>query len=149
MTTPLLQTTGIAKRFGPVIALRSVDLTVRPGEVHAVLGANGAGKSTLVKILSGVFAADQGTIEIDGEPIRARRPTDAMRAGIATVFQDPALVPDLTLNENFRLTGANTDLLSSWLDRFDLSDLDLGTPVREIPLEMLRLIDLALTAVRK
>jgi ribose transport system ATP-binding protein len=143
MTTPLLQTTGIAKRFGPVVALRSVDLTVRPGEVHAVLGANGAGKSTLVKILSGVFAADQGTIEIDGEPITARRPTDAMRAGIATVFQDPALVPDLTLNENFRLTRADTDLLGSWLDRFDLSDLDLGTPVREIPLEMLRLIDLA------
>lgn len=143
MTTPLLQTTGIAKRFGPVIALRSVDLTVRPGEVHAVLGANGAGKSTLVKILSGVFTADRGLIKISGEPVAARRPTEAMNAGIATVFQDPALVPDLTLNENFRLTRADTDLIGSWLDRFGLSDVDLGTPVREIPLEMLRLIDLA------
>lgn len=143
MTKPLLQTSGIAKRFGPVVALRSVDLTVKPGEVHAVLGANGAGKSTFVKVLSGVFAPDEGTIDIEGKPLRARRPTDAMRAGIATVFQDPALVPDLTLLENFRLTQANIDLLSKWLDRLDLGDLDLATPVRELPLEMLRLIDLA------
>jgi ribose transport system ATP-binding protein len=143
MTTPLLQTTSIAKRFGPVIALRSVDLVVAPGEVHAVLGANGAGKSTLVKILSGVFAPDGGTVEVSGARIAARKPTDALDAGFATVFQDPALVPDLTLHENFRLTGADTATIGSWLSRFELHNLDLAMPVREVPLEMLRLIDLA------
>jgi len=143
MSTTLLKTTGIAKRFGPVVALKSVDLEVAAGEVHAVLGANGAGKSTLVKILSGVFPPDRGTIAVNGEPISVRRPRDAMSAGLATVFQDPALVPDLTLDENFRLTRADLPSIRESLARFDLASLDLNTPVSEIPLETLRLIDLA------
>ncbi len=69
-TSPLLETRAIAKSYGPVVALRSVDLTVMPGEVHALLGANGAGKSTMVKILSGVIAADSGTV--DGQRGRRR-----------------------------------------------------------------------------
>ena len=78
--TPLLATKGIAKRYGSVVALRSVDLTVMPGEIHALLGANGAGKSTLVKILSGVFPADIGTIAVNGVSVRLRKPADSTRA---------------------------------------------------------------------
>lgn len=143
MVNPLLRTTGIGKSFGPVEALRSVDLAVRPGEIHALLGANGAGKSTLVKILSGVFAPGNGTIAIHGQRVELRKPTDAVDAGIATVFQDPALVPDLTLAQNFVLTGADEAQIRDWLEQFGLDHIDFGTQVRDIPLEILRLIGLA------
>src|SRR5918994_6474249 len=91
----LLETKGIAKSYGSVVALTSVDLVVRHGEIHALLGANGAGKSTLVKILAGVQSADAGEMTVDGQPMHFRSPADAINAGIATVFQDPALIPDL------------------------------------------------------
>ena len=139
----LLETRQVAMSFGPVVALRSVDLTVRPGEVHALLGANGAGKSTLVKILSGVFPPNSGSIAVNGAQISPRNPGDAMEAGLATVFQDPALIPDLTIEQNFRLTGIDTGLVRSWLETMELGDLDLGGLVGEFPLEVLRLIDLA------
>ena len=70
MADSLLEARDVAKRFGPVVALRSADLVVEPGEVHALLGANGAGKSTLVKILTGVLQADGGTIAVDGASVR-------------------------------------------------------------------------------
>jgi ribose transport system ATP-binding protein len=140
---PLLEALGIAKRYGPVVALRSVDLTVRPGEIHALLGANGAGKSTLVKTLSGVFRPNDGQIFLEGHPLAATRPSEARDAGIATVFQDPALVPDLTVRQNFALTGVADSDVTPWLQRMDLAGLDTDSLVREIPLEQLRLIDLA------
>jgi ribose transport system ATP-binding protein len=139
----LLETAAIAKSFGAVVALRSVDLRVQPGEIHALLGANGAGKSTLVKILSGVFPADTGSIRVNGTPVSPRRPAEAMAAGLATVFQDPALIPDLTVAQNFRLTGVDVDSVRTWLERMDLADLEFDTLVRELPLEMLRLLDLS------
>jgi ribose transport system ATP-binding protein len=139
----LLDAAAVAKSFGSVLALRSVDLRVRPGEIHALLGANGAGKSTLVKILSGVFAADTGTIRVNGVSVSPRRPADAMAAGLATVFQDPALIPDLTIAQNFRLTGVDVDAVRSWLERMDLSELEFDTLIRELPLELLRLLDLS------
>ena len=80
-STPLLTTTGTAKAYGSVVALCSVDMTVRRGEIHALLGANGAGKSTLVKILAGVQGADAGTVQVDGRPVRFRAPADAIAAG--------------------------------------------------------------------
>ena len=141
--TPLLTTRAIAKSYGPVVALRSVDLTVLPGETHALLGANGAGKSTLVKILSGVISADSGTVVVNGEEIRLGRPADATRSGLATVFQDPALIPDLTLTENFRLTQIDAMKVRTWLEQMDLGDLDFDHMVRDLPLAVLRLVDLA------
>ncbi len=144
----LLATTGIAKSYGPVVALRAVAMAVRPGEIHALLGANGAGKSTLVKILSGVHAADQGTIQLAGQPMQFRAPVDAMRAGIATVFQDPALIPDLTLSQNLRLSDLDHAAFRRWLDGFELGQLDLGALVRELPLETLRMVDLARALAR-
>ena len=79
----LLDVQNIAKRYGAVIALRSADLVVEPGEVHALLGANGAGKSTLVKILTGVIGADSGTITLAGKPLAVGSPAGARAAGLA------------------------------------------------------------------
>jgi ribose transport system ATP-binding protein len=139
-STPLLQARDIAKSYGAVQALRSADLVVEPGEVHALLGANGAGKSTLVKILTGVFAADRGTVAINGKPVSS--PRDAARAGLASVFQDPALVPDLTIAQNMRLTGASPAAVEKELHAIDLS-VDFSEQARDVPLPMLRMIDLA------
>ena len=142
-SAPLLTTRGISKRYGPVIALTSVDLTVMPGEIHALLGANGAGKSTLVKILAGVFSADGGSIEVQGTPVRLRRPDDAMDAGLATVFQDPALIPDLTIEQNLKISDLDEAAVREWLDRMDLGALDFDLMVRTLPLPVQRLLDLA------
>ena len=143
MTEPLLHTTAIAKSFGPVVALRSVALSVQPGEVHALLGANGAGKSTMVKILTGVLRPDSGDIAVNGAPVQLRKPSDARRHGLAPVFQDPALVPDLTIRENLRLTGTDIGEVRRQLTDMDLSGLDLDELVRDVPLPFLRMLDLA------
>lgn len=140
---PLLVTTGTAKAYGSVVALKSVDFAVQRGEIHALLGANGAGKSTLVKILAGVQGADSGIVQVDGRSVRFRTPADAIKAGIATVFQDPALIPDLTVEQNLRLSGIDQATFQRWLHRFDLGQLDLTAQVRELPLEALRMVDLA------
>ena len=102
-SAPLLEVRDVAKRFGAVIALKSATLNLVRGEIHALMGANGAGKSTLVKILTGVHPADAGTITINGATRVFRSPAEARRAGIVSVYQDPALVPDLTIGQNMRL----------------------------------------------
>lgn len=140
---PLLATANIAKAYGPVVALKSVEFVVRPGEIHALLGANGAGKSTLVKILAGVQSADRGEVRVGGQTMRFRNPADAINAGIATVFQDPALIPDLTVEQNLRLSQIDQTKFQQWLTQFDLGGLDLTALVRELPLEALRMVDLA------
>ena len=98
----VLEVRNVSKNFNSVAALRAAVLSVRPGEVHALMGANGAGKSTLVKILTGVFAMDSGTVAIRGQARQFRSPAEARRAGIVSVYQDPALVPDLTVGQNIR-----------------------------------------------
>jgi ribose transport system ATP-binding protein len=145
---PLLVTTNIAKSYGPVVALQSADLDIRRGEIHALLGANGAGKSTLVKILSGVHSADSGEVQVNGQPMRFHAPSQAMAAGIATVFQDPALIPDLTVEQNLRLSHIPSAAFKRWLDWFDLGHLDLSALIRELPLETLRIVDLARALAR-
>ena len=142
-STALLAASDISKRYGPVIALRSADLTVMPGEIHALLGANGAGKSTLVKILSGVFPPDSGTIEVNASPVELPRPEAAMSAGLATVFQDPSLTPDLTVEQNLKLSQLDPEVVRGWLSRMDLGDLDFDLMVRDLPLPVLRLLDLS------
>jgi ribose transport system ATP-binding protein len=138
----LLHVQNIAKRYGAVIALRSADLVVEAGEVHALLGANGAGKSTLVKILTGVIGADSGTITLAGKPLAVGSPAEARAGGLASVFQDPALVPDLTVRENMKLTGTSMDGVQASLRSMELS-IDPDELVGELPLAMLRMIDLA------
>jgi ribose transport system ATP-binding protein len=139
----LLQVCDVAKRFGSVVALRSVTMTVRAGEVHALMGANGAGKSTLVKILTGVFPANGGSIAVRGETRLFRSPAEARRAGIVSVYQDPALVPDLTVADNMRLAGVGLRAVQRWLVELGAGDLSPGSFVRDLPYPTLRLIDLA------
>jgi rhamnose transport system ATP-binding protein len=99
-TPPLLEVRGLEKSFPGVRALSGVSFDVEPGEVHALLGENGAGKSTLIKIVSGVFAPDAGQILIDGVERRFHLPEDARRAGVATIYQELLLFPELTVAEN-------------------------------------------------
>ena len=139
----ILSAEGIAKSYGPVVALRSVDLDVADGEVHALLGANGAGKSTLVKILAGVIKQDAGSVVINSVAVDFKSPGDATEAGIATVFQDPALIPDLSLFQNLKISGLKYSSILPWLERLQLADLDFGLLARDIPLATLRLVDLA------
>jgi simple sugar transport system ATP-binding protein len=103
MSEPLLAARGIRKSFGAVEALAGVSLTVRPGEVTCLLGDNGAGKSTLIKILSGVLQPDAGEIRIGGDVVRFGSARDALDRGIATVFQDLAVVSVLSIYRNFFL----------------------------------------------
>ena len=142
-TDLLLNATDVAKRYGAVVALRSASLAVRPGEVHALMGANGAGKSTLVKILTGGIHPDHGTISVRGKPFTAHSPTEARRGGIVSVYQEPSLVPDLDVRSNLRLTQTAPDAVRHWLAELGLPDLDLASVVRELPLASLRIIDLA------
>jgi simple sugar transport system ATP-binding protein len=100
---PRLELKGITKRYPGTVANRNVDLTVMPGELHALLGENGAGKSTLVKIIYGVVAADEGEIRWQGEPIAAHDPASARRLGIGMVFQHFTLFETLTVTENIAL----------------------------------------------
>ena len=100
---PLLRMTNIAKRFGTTVALADVSLTVAGGEVHALVGENGAGKSTLMKILAGAEVADSGTIELAGRPFAPRQPLDALRSGIAMIYQEFNLAPHLSVDANLLL----------------------------------------------
>ena len=118
----LLTAREVSKRYGPVVALRSATLVVEPGEVHALLGANGAGKSTLVKVLTGVIRPDGGTILVNGKASSVSSPAQAARIGLAPVFQDPALVPDLTIGQNLRLTGTPVEEVRRQLRELDLDD---------------------------
>jgi simple sugar transport system ATP-binding protein len=112
-----LRMQGIAKAFAGVPALKGVDFTLRGGEIHALLGANGAGKSTLMKILSGAYESDEGTLAIDGEPVILRSPADAKRAGIHCVYQevDTSLVPHLSVGENIMLDKLASSSGSGWV----------------------------------
>jgi simple sugar transport system ATP-binding protein len=103
MTRAVLEASGITKRFPGVTALDSVSFTARAGEVHALMGENGAGKSTLIKVLTGVYPRDGGQVSIDGRPIDPGSPREAEAAGIATVYQEVNLVPDLSVAENICL----------------------------------------------
>jgi ribose transport system ATP-binding protein len=142
-SAPLLEVRELAKRFGSVVALRSAALDVRRGEIHALMGANGAGKSTLVKILTGVFQADSGTITVNGVARSFRSPSEARGAGIVSVYQDPALVPDLTISQNMRLADVDLSTVRSHFKDLGIANLKFSALVRDIPYPALRLIDLA------
>jgi ribose transport system ATP-binding protein len=138
----LLEINSVAKSYGPVVALKKANLSVRPGEIHALLGANGAGKSTLVKILTGVITSDTGHISLHGKKVQFSSPDHARKNGIAPVFQDPALIPDVSLQRNLALTGTNEKRFLKELDAMGLS-VNLNEIAANIELPTLRMIDLA------
>src|SRR5262245_64689570 len=94
---------GIRRRFGPTVALAGVDLELRPGEVHALIGDNGSGKSTLMKVLSGAERPDAGTMTLGGQPYAPTGPADARRRGVAMIYQETALAPHLSVEANVLL----------------------------------------------
>ncbi|ERP95418.1 ABC transporter ATP-binding protein [Labrenzia sp. C1B10] len=101
MSEPIIHMENIEKHFGNVIALAGVSFDVMPGECHCLLGDNGAGKSTFIKTMSGVHKPNSGSILLDGKPMSFNSPRDAMEAGIATVFQDLAMIPLMSVTRNF------------------------------------------------
>jgi simple sugar transport system ATP-binding protein len=125
-TIPLLEVQSVSKYFGSVIALKDISMSVHAGEVMCLLGDNGAGKSTLIKILSGVHRPSDGHYMVEGKEARFSSPRDALNAGIATVFQDLAMIPLMGISRNFFLGSEPT---KGWgpFRRFDTKFADRVT----------------------
>jgi rhamnose transport system ATP-binding protein len=113
---PVLSVVDVAKSFGPTLALHGVSLDLVPGEIHALVGENGAGKSTLIKLMAGLYRPDAGHLAADGEPVDLRSPADAQSLGIACIYQEPLVFPDLTVSENIFMGQADGGRLVHWRD---------------------------------
>ena len=124
-------------------ALRNASLELRPGEVHALMGANGAGKSTFVKILTGAIRPSAGKVLIRGREHAVRSPAEARRAGLVSVYQEPSLIPDLDILSNLRLTATPAEPFREWVRELGVPDLDIRETARDVPLAVLRVLDLA------
>ena len=103
---PLLSVVDVSKSFGSTHALRGVSLDLQPGEVHALVGENGAGKSTLIKIITGLYRPDSGDVRVDGDAVELRSAADAQALGIACIYQEPLVFPDLSVSENIFMNSA-------------------------------------------
>jgi len=154
MRSPLLRLTNLSKSFGAVRALKSVSFELLAGEVHALVGENGAGKSTLIKIVTGALQPDSGQIEIDGIPVPHLSPASAHAAGIAAIYQQPALFPDLSVNENIALAleRPSATRIVRWRERRNRAvellkrvgaDIAPETQVRELSMPQQQLVEIA------
>lgn len=155
MSAVRLDVRSISKSFGSNHVLKGLSLSVAPGEIHAILGENGAGKSTLIKTVAGVHMPESGELLIDGEPFKPRKPLDAINCGIATVFQEFTLVPELSVAENILLGELPTRIGSPVLDRAhlykrarELADIvgleaDVRTRVGTLPRSLQQLVEVA------
>jgi rhamnose transport system ATP-binding protein len=154
VSSPLIDIQGISKSFGGARALTGVSLQLFPGEVHALCGENGAGKSTLIKIITGAHAPDSGTLRINGQLIEHLDPGLARAMGIAAIYQQPALFPDLTVAENIglRLERGGAWRLLRWgerrrtaralLDRVG-ANIRVDEPVRHLTMPQQQLVEIA------
>ena len=152
---PLLEATGIDKRFGGVVALRDAAFACEAGEIHALLGENGAGKSTMVKILCGVQPADAGTVVYRGQPVSHRNPAEATAAGIVPVFQELSVIPDLSVAQNLYLEREPRTRLglvdgrrmqrdaAALLGRLGFGGIDPAANIRDLPLAERQLVEIA------
>jgi simple sugar transport system ATP-binding protein len=123
MAAPIIELRDVSKSFGSVNALANINIAVEPGEVHCLLGDNGAGKSTLIKILSGVYQPTVGNVLVDGQHVTLASPRDALDRGIATVFQDLAMIPLMSITRNFFL--GREPVKGRWLaQRIDMRQAD-------------------------
>ncbi|MDB6154863.1 MAG: rbsA 2 [Chthoniobacteraceae bacterium] len=154
MQPPLLQLSNVTKSFGAVRALKGVSFTLHQGEVHALLGENGAGKSTLIKLIAGAHERDGGQIEIAGNPIGHLTPRQARAHGIACIYQQPTLFPDLTVAENIAL-GLETPSIGRrvrWKERREQAEMllkrvgamiDPESEVRSLSMPEQQLVEIA------
>ena len=152
---PILALDGVSKSFAGVHALKNVSFDVRPGEVHALMGENGAGKSTLIKVMAGVHAPDSGDIRVNGEKVRFASPREARAAGIATVYQELLLFPELSVAENIFLGHAPRTTMNAldWtkmrnearrlLDDLDSHDLDVDARVGSLSVANRQRVEIA------
>lgn len=149
-----LRIRGVAKRFGPTVALGGVSLEVAPGEVHALIGENGAGKSTLMKVLSGAHQPDAGSLSLDGQPFEPSDPLHARNSGVAMIYQELNLAPDLSVEENMLLgtepqtmgwlrRGDRRRLAKRALEEIGQPDLPLDAPVRSLTIAQQQLVEIA------
>jgi rhamnose transport system ATP-binding protein len=147
----LLRLTQAAKSFAGVHALKGVSFELAPGEVHALVGENGAGKSTLIKIITGAYAADSGTLEIGGTVVSQNSPIRSRERGVAAIYQQPALFPELTVAENIAL-GLERGARVNWawrrekarrlLDRIG-SKIDVDAPVSRLSMPEQQMVEIA------
>lgn len=133
---PVLEMRDISRRFGSTQALDGVSLSLYPGEIHALLGENGAGKSTLIKIMTGVYQPDSGQILLDGRSVRIRSTLEAQRLGVAAIYQEPLMYPDLNVAENIFITHADRGPWVDWKRLYrdaeeTLAQLDVRLDVRQ------------------
>ncbi|MBO6719799.1 MAG: sugar ABC transporter ATP-binding protein [Rhizobiaceae bacterium] len=158
-SAPLLRMSGITKHYGGVRALENVHFEATRGTIHALLGENGAGKSTLIKVLSGVVQPDAGTIELDGSPVQFANPTEANDAGIACIFQELSLLPDLTVADNICITRpprrfglidfrAQRRIAEEALARVGGEGIHPSATVRELPLSRRQMVEIAKALAR-
>ncbi len=151
-TAPVLEMRGISKRFDATQALDDVGLVLHAGEVHALLGENGAGKSTLIKIMTGIHPPDAGEIRLDGKPVTLRSSADAQRVGIAAIYQEPMIFPDLNVAENIFIGHQSRGPIVDWgamtrdaeriLGELDIQ-LDVRTPARGLTLAAQQAVEVA------
>jgi rhamnose transport system ATP-binding protein len=113
-SVPVMELTGVSKRFDATQALDDVSLTLYPGETHALLGENGAGKSTLIKVMTGLHAPDDGVMRVDGEEAAFKGSGDAQKAGVAAIYQEPAIFPDLNVAENIFMSHQDRGAVVRW-----------------------------------
>ena len=149
---PVLELRNIAKRFGATQALEDVSLALRPGTVHALLGENGAGKSTLIKIMTGVHQPDRGEILLAGAPIGIGSAAEAQRHGIAAIYQEPLLFPDLNVAENIFISHQGRGAITDWRGMFRQAEailaslgvaLDVRSPARGLTLAAQQSVEIA------
>jgi rhamnose transport system ATP-binding protein len=122
LSEPVLELRGISKSFAMTAALSDVSFTVMPGEAHAIVGENGAGKSTLIKIMTGVYQPDQGTILAGGKAVTVRSTQEAQSIGVAAIFQEPMVFPDLDVAENIFISHQKMGAVMNWRELYRRSD---------------------------
>lgn len=130
--TPIFEITGASKAFDATQALSDVSLTLYPGEVHGLVGENGAGKSTLIKIMTGIYAADEGHMRLGGTDFLPKDAADAQLQGVAAIYQEPSIFPDLTVAENIFIGHQDRGWLVDWKSMMSearslLEELDIDT----------------------
>ncbi len=122
LTSPVLELRNISKSFAMTAALSDMSFSVLPGEIHAIVGENGAGKSTLIKIMTGVHQPDHGTILADGKPVTVRSTQEAQAIGVAAIFQEPMVFPDLDVAENIFISHQQLGAVMNWRELYKASD---------------------------